>query len=430
MKTASELQKELEQKRGEFKSWMDERKTDAGLDFKGQDIETFNQRNDELSAMHDEWMQAKSIEEAARANEAAMKSMKEIDRKVGFGDYDSGAENGNGHQSVSSIKTLGQLFIESPEYKANAEKSPSTAGPWAAEIYAPQFQSAVSEGDAIQGAIKATLTTTTGVVPYPAARPGIVDYATQRPTLRNLMAVDDTNGAQMIQFIRQNTQTFGADIVAEGAAKPETTLGTERVVATLEVVAHHIKVTNQALQFIPGIRDLIDRKGTLGIQLAEETNILSYNGSAGWKGFLIQTGVQTDAVGGSDKFSAFHRGMTLVESVGFATSTGFVIHPNDWHEIVTIKDTTGRFIYGDPSAQSPQPRLWGVPGVSTTKMTEGTVLQGDFRMDSKLWTSGGIRIIVGYVNDDLQKNQQTIVIEEYMLLEIDRPASFVKTSGF
>lgn len=427
MATAKELAQQLEAKRGEFKGWMDERKTDDGLNFQGDDIKSFNDRNDELSKLHDEYVQAKTIEDAAKANEAAMAELKSVDRKVPFS-ATAGMEGlGN---NASSTKTLGELFIESPEYKANCDKTPSTAGPWAAEIQAPQFQSAISVGDAIQGAIKATLTTTTGVVPYPAARPGIVDYATQRPTLRNLMVVDDTNGAQMIQFIRQNTQTFGADIVAEGAAKPETTLGTERVVATLEVVAHHIKITNQALQFIPGIRDLIDRKGTLGVQLAEEANILSYNGSAGWKGFLIQTGVQSDSVGVSDKFSAFHRGMTLVESVGFATSTGFVIHPNDWHEIVTIKDTTGRFIYGDPSAQSPQPRLWGVPGVSTTKMTEGTVLQGDFRMDAKLWTSGGIRIIVGYVDDDLTKNQQTIVIEEYMLLEIDRPASFVKMSGF
>lgn len=435
MKPAKDLGKELYAKRQEMAEFI---KTNSDtvegkpvFNWKGFEnsdseagIKSFNDRNAELSKLQDEFVKATQLEDAAQKNDDEIKSLEEVVRKLPFSarqspDLDTMGEGAR----QNAYKTLGQLFMESEEYKNYSSKGPDVVQQWAAEIKADISTCGPSY------AMKTALSTSTGVVPYPAARPGIVDYATQRPVIRNLLTVGDPQ-AQMVQFIRQNVQTFGADIVAEGAAKPETSLGTERVVITLEAIAHYIKVTNQALEFIPGARDLIDRKGTLGLALAEEDKILNYNGSAGWKGFLYQSGLQSDSVGSDDQFTAFHRAMTLVQTVGFANVTGAVMHPNDWHQIVTITDDLGRFIYGDPSTAEQAPRLWGVPIVTTTKMTEGTMLQGDFVMDAKLWVAGGVRILVGYVNDDLTKNQQTIVIEEYAALEIDRPASFVKQTGY
>ena len=424
MKTALELGRELEAKRGEFKAFLDERKTEAGLNFKGDDLVAFNERNDELAKMNDEYEQAKAIESAAKANDDALKSMKEIDRKVPFGKFDGDAEQ-QPDRSQGAMKSLGQLFVESAEFKSNAEKSPDVQRQWAAEL--PQGSMA------IKASSYTTASGGTGTLPFPA--PGrYAEFAARRPMMRQLVSVQDTsaNGQvyASVQFIRENVQTLNADVVAEGALKPLTELGTERVTINLEAIAHRIKVPNQALLFIPGVMDRIDRKGTYGVQIGEENNMLNYNGSAGWKGFMVQSGVQTDAKGASDQFSAFHRGMTLIQTVAFAEVTGFAIHPNDWHEVITIKDTMGRFIYGDPSAMSPEVRLWGVPGISTVAATEGTPLMGDFAQDAVWWVAGGIRIIVGYENDDLSRNQQTIVIEEYGALEIDRPASFLKQSGW
>lgn len=436
MKTATDLGKELHQKRGEMKSFIEANSDSVegkpvfhwkGFENSNSDagIKAFNDRNNELSDLHDQYMQAKSLEDAAHQNDQEMKSLEQVERRLPFsGQGNPDLERGTAPDR-SAMKSLGELFIESAEFKANADKSPDVLKQWAAEL--PQGSMAIKADS------YTTASGGTGVLPY--ARPGrFAEYAARRPMLRQLLSVQDTtaNGQAFasVQFIRENVQTLSAAVVAEGATKPLTELGDERVTLNLEAIAHRIKVTNQALTFIPGIRDRIDRKGTYGVQIAEEDAMLNYDGSAGWKGFLYQSGLQSDAVGADDQFTAFHRGMTMIQTVGFAEVTGFAIHPNDWHEIVTIKDDMGRFIYGDPSTMTPQVRLWGVSGVSTVAATEGTVLMGDFVQDAVWWVAGGIRIIVGYENDDLSKNKQTIVIEEYGALEIDRPASFLKQTGY
>jgi len=408
MATATELKSQLDVKRGELSNFIKTHtNADNKLDFTPADITEFNQRNDELAPLVDSFTAAVKAEDAVKA-------MRQVDRSNLWAPQ--GVE-----ERVQEIKSMGQLFIESNEYKANSESKPSTTGTWKAEL----SQASVST----TSAIKAALSTTTGTVPYAPARNNIVPFATRRPVMRDLVPMDDPHG-QLIQFIRQNVQNFGAAVVAEGAAKPETSLGTERVVLQVEAIAHFIKVTDQALRFIPGIQNLIDTKGALGIQLAEESIMLNYNGAAGWKGFLTQTGVQTAARGTQDQFTAFHQGMNQVQFTGFANVTGGVINNNDWHKAITTKDANGRFIYGDPFATTQEARIWGVPLVVTPVMTEGTVLIGDFVMDSKWWVAGGVIVKVGYVNDDLTLNQQTIVVEEYGALEIDRPASFVKMTGW
>lgn len=447
MGTTVDLGKELHKKRGEMDAFI--KANSESIEGKPQfhwnavksnddksasevGITEFNQRNEELAKLQDEYSQARDLEDAAKKNSDAMKAMEEVVNRRNFSGSQNPALEMESEQAIKrAIKSLGEMFMESAEFKANADKSPDMLKQWAAEI--PQGSMA----------IKANSFTTasggSGVVPYPP-QGRFVDYAARRLVMRNLLSVQDTTASgqayQTVQFIRENVQTLNADIVAEGGLKPLSELGDERVTLTLEAIAHRIKVPNQALIFIPGVQDRIDRKGTFGVQLAEENNMLNYNGSAGWKGLMVQSGVQSDALGSSDQFSGFHRGMTLVETGGSggagsqATVSGFVIHPNDWHEIITIKDLQNRFIYGDPSQQTPDVRLWGVPGVKTVAATEGTVLMGDFAMYAVWWVAGGIRMIVGYENDDISRNQQTIVVEEYGALEIDRPAAFVKQTGY
>jgi hypothetical protein len=50
-------------------------------------------------------------------------------------------------------------------------------------------------------------------------------------------------------------------------------------------------------------------------------------------------------------------------------------------------------------------------------------------MYSRVWRKGGFRIVIGLVDDDLKRNQQTLVVEERVALQIARPSAFVKVTG-
>lgn len=60
------------------------------------------------------------------------------------------------------------------------------------------------------------------------------------------------------------------------------------------------------------------------------------------------------------------------EDVG---SPFYVVHPGDLWKIRRTKDTTGRYILGDPMSPFP-PALWGAPILDSTQMTKGYFLYG------------------------------------------------------
>lgn len=400
MPTATRLGRELEQKRLELAQFINTRTTRDGLNFQGDDLKSFNDRNGEITRLHDEWMKSRTVEEAAQQNNLALKALQTVNR-VGL--YD-------GLYGAAATKSIGQYFVESADYRANRSNARAEFGVDVPEI-----------------SLKAL--TTGNVPPFPLQQPGAVPYAVRRPVVADLIPQTDTEQPSVV-YLEQTTQTFSAAPVAEGALKPESDLAWTRRTYPLEVLGHWIKITNQTLEDVAGIRDTIDQQLTLGLLLAEEVQLLTGDGEApNLQGFLTKTGVQTQAVGEDDQYTAVMKGHTKVRYTGFADVTGGVMHPNDVQEIVTLKDTTGRFIYGDPTAAIANFRLWGVPTVVTSAITEGTALYGDFMMHSRIFRKGAVRVLVGLVDDDLKRNQQTLVVEERVALQIARPSAFVKVTG-
>jgi len=413
MPTTQELHRAWQQKAGEQSEFVKSHTTPEGsYDFSIVELKSFNDRNDELSQLHGNWEAQYKIDGAAKSlNDELAKS-----RQVANGlPYSQGSEEREAAQRLS-VKSLGEQFMESAQYQAMKSVEPNQLTPtWMVDL--PNVS------------MKA-IDTSAGVAPYGTQIPGIVRFAIRRPVVRDILPVSETQDRNL-SYIEEVALVLNGGPVAEGGVKPESTFQDVRRMFNLETIAHFFKVTNQALDFIPGLQDQLNDRGALGIALGEENQILNGTGtSPGLQGFLTKTGVQVQPVGGDDQFTAFMKGMTRVQSdPGFANVTAGIINPLDWLQIATLKDTTGRFIYGDPSAIQDAPRMWGKPLVPTTAIPQGTLLMGDFQMYSRFWVRGGIRILVGYVNDDLIKNQQTIVIEEYAALEIDRATAFCKIVG-
>jgi HK97 family phage major capsid protein len=310
-------------------------------------------------------------------------------------------------------KTLGDLFTEHPDYKANVGRHQVDSN-LIYRIEFPEFKTTITEGSSY--------------AVWSPRLPGIVESAQRRPVVRDLLPQTTTQWPSIL-FMEETTFTNNAAPVAENASKPESALAWTQRTQAVEVIGHHIPVTNQALDDIPGMAATINNRGTVMLNLAEETQLLSGNGSTPQLlGFYNKSGIQTQAKGTDPVPDAIYKAFTKVRYTGFAEPTGVILHPNDWQDIRLLRTVDGIYIWGNPSEPGPE-RVWGKTVIVTPAATENTGLTGDFQMYSELFDRMGVTIVVGLINDDLIKNKRTVLIERREALVIYRAAAFATVTG-
>jgi HK97 family phage major capsid protein len=248
----------------------------------------------------------------------------------------------------------------------------------------------------------------------------------------DLIPQDDTDAAFII-YMEETGFSNQAAAVAEGAVKPESADAFTRRTVPMTKIATTLPITDEQASDVPQIEAILRNRLGFMVQLEEERELLIGNpggsNAAEMTGILNKAGVLTQAKGSLDTFTATLTAITRVQSVtGFADPSAFIFHPTDWLNIRTIKDTQGRFIMGNPDMQGPEV-LWGLPVVRTIAEPLGTILTGDFRTYAHIDRRWGLRVDVGYVNDDFTKNQAHLRAEERLALEIYRASAFCQVTG-
>lgn len=323
-----------------------------------------------------------------------------------------------------ATKSLGQLFVESDEYKAGTKGGATINTKFQFEIdnvSISALKSAVIVNP--EYAMKAPLTNATGFPPAFSPDVRLVAYPTRQPVMSDLIPSFDTQ-SNAVHYVEETTFTNAATSVAEGAVKPNSSLGFTRRTQAVEVVAHYITVTEQQLDDVPQLRALVDQRLLFMLDLAEENQLLSGTGtSPDLQGFLTKSGTLAQVRGADPMVDAVFKAMTKVRTVGFANPSGVVMNPNDWTTIRLVQTTIGSYIFGDPSLAGPE-RLWGQPVIQAIAMPQGSALTGDFRLYSQIARRMMARVQVGYVNDDFARNQQTLRCEERLALLIYRASAF------
>lgn len=415
MPTLKERADELATKRTELKNLFDKHKTEQ-KDENGNPVfsadtplKEINDRNGELATLQDAYEAAKSVDAAYQANIAAIKGLSEGQRGYPLpGDHPKG---GPEEWGTDETKSLPRLFTQTPEYKHRVE---GNKNPFHVEL---------------KGSIKTLLTTAAGYAPFSPRQPYVILSPQRKATIADLIPQDDTEFAQ-IRFMEEVLFQNAATAVAEGALKPEAGLQFIERIYGMSKIAVTLPVTDEQLQDVPQIEALLKNRLGLMVMLEEDNELLNGTGVGNQLlGYLNKPGVLNTPKGTMDIFTAAYVAQTNVaDVVGFADPSGWVLNPTNWVAYRTLKDTTGRFILGDPG-QDGEARLWGLPVIRTVAMPAGTGLTGDFRAFSHIDRKLGLRIDVGYVNDQFTRNQQTIRAEERMTLEIYRAQAFSTVTG-
>ncbi|NTA79570.1 phage major capsid protein [Agrobacterium tumefaciens] len=356
---------------------------------------------------------AKSGEELSssvkeKADEALIKmnslteQMAELEQKMA-----RGAKGGDDAQ-----KSAGELFANDEKVKSFLAGDPSSGKVdvrMKATLTSLTTDSAGSVGDAIAN----------------TRLPGLLALPQRRLTVRDLLSQGQMDG-NTLEYVKETGFVNNAAPVAEGSAKPSSDIKLDLVTTSAKVLAHWMKASKQVLSDISQLRSIIDQRLLYGLAYVEEAQLLNGDGTGqNLNGIIPQATAYAAPITLSSPTSIdMIRLMMLQAALAEYPATGAVMHPSDWAWIETLKDTTGRYIIGNPQGTI-NPTLWGLPVVATQAMTVDKVLVGAFKLGAQVFDRWDARVETGFVNDDFTKNLVTILAEERLALAVYRPEAFI-----
>ena len=332
-----------------------------------------------------------------------------------------GGGDGKGRSKFAG-KSLGELFTESDAFK-KYEKA-GRKGP-AIELSIDDD----TELKRLLGVGTKAVLTETGYAPQ-AVRTGLIlPGALRRPVVADLIP-DGTTRMTAIVYMEETTTTNAAATVAEGAAKPESTLAFTEKNSPVRKIATVLPITDELMDDEPAMRSYVEARLRLFLALAEETQLYSGSGVApDLTGLINVAGINTQAKGVDPTPDAIWKAMDLIRTTAFLEPDGVIMHPNDWQDIRLLRTADGIYIWGSPSEQGPQ-RIWGVPVVVTPAATQNTGLVGAFAQGTQIFRRSEVSFAVSDQHQDFFiKNQLMLRVEERLALVVYRPKALATVTG-
>jgi len=321
---------------------------------------------------------------------------------------------GNGAGGDVQHQSFGAQFINSDEYKSFAGKT--TPRGRVDMTYQAAITSLTTDADGSAGDLVQT-----------TRLPGVQALPQRRLTVRDLITPGRMDG-NALEYVKETGFTNNAGMVAEGAKKPESSIKFDLVSTTAKVIAHYMKASRQILSDASQLSSLIDGRLRYGLSFKEEQQLLSGDGAGqNLLGIIPQASAFSapfDPTGTETNIDNIRLAFLQAELAEFA-STGVVMNPIDWARIELLKDSTGRYIIGNPQGVIGA-TLWNRPVVTTQAMGVDKFLAGAFRLGAQLFDRWQARVEIATENeDDFVKNMVTILAEERLALAVYRPEAFI-----
>lgn len=284
-------------------------------------------------------------------------------------------------------------------------------------------------GDLGELAIK-TLITSADLTPLEDRQVGIRPSAQEERAVADLM-LSGTTTAQKVTYFEETTFTNAAAETDEAAAKPESALDFTLREDMVRKIATWVPVTDEMMEDVPTFESYLRARLAFMVRQREELQLLRGDGAGqNILGVYNRTGVQTVTGVGMSTIDSILRAIVEIQKDAFVEPTAMAIHPLDWWDVRTSKDSNGQYLLG-PATQDPDTaRPWGLQVRVTTNALENTALVGAFNQ-AQVFRRTGIAIAISTENEDyFIKNKLAVRAEERLALAVYRPAAFCKVEGF
>lgn len=387
---------------GEMKHLADELDTKYADDGAptAEELEELNRRGAEIKGLKDEILaraQADGTIDMAKAFLGDLAGAPAPQAAPGDGvPFDVGD---NGLIRPKNGMTLGEAFTKSPafeefvaQFKGSDGAIRNVRGLKSAEF---QVQGFGMRGLSSKTLITGASSTSGGALVVNDRLPIITDLIGERELFVDDLCTHVPTSSDTFEYVQITAKTNNAAGVAEATsaadpasygdpasgAKPESAMTLAVVSSPVETIAHLLPITRRAAADAPQLRAMVDQFLLYGLREEREDQILNGDGSSpNLRGILNTVGISTVGSAGTDIDAIVDAIRTIRNDR--RRPDAMVIHPNDWFStgFLLAKDSTGRYLIGDPSADAAAQRnLWGLRVVVTEAMTENTVLVGEFR---------------------------------------------------
>lgn len=319
---------------------------------------------------------------------------------------------------AGSVKSLGQMVTEDA-----AEKIQALA------------KSGV-HGDASLGVFNAiTSLPGSGGVLLPERREGeIIAEPDKKLVVKDLITVGNTEQS-LIKYFRELARTGAAGIVPDDGVtvKPLIDKTWTSESAEVKTIAGRMEIHKHMLDDIPALRTDVDNTLTYEVNKVENAQILAGDGTGeNFDGLIPNATLYAQGSrepAGATILDRLRLAMLQVSAAGYVVDA-HVLNIWDWADAEMLKDTTGRYIFGNPFQDTATPRLWGRRVVDTDAMPEGDFLTGAFKLAATYYERQGIEILLSSENrDNFDKNMLTVRGEKRGVVAVKRPLALCYYNG-
>ncbi|MEY8117640.1 phage major capsid protein [Falsihalocynthiibacter sp. BN13B15] len=249
----------------------------------------------------------------------------------------------------------------------------------------------------------------------------------RRLLIRGLLTQGKT-GSNGVHVRKQVLRDNQAAATAEGGTSQASAYGWDKELTPVKKITHVTNISEETMSDADELQTEIDSEMRYGLDLEEENQLLAGDGlGENHSGLLTEAPSFVAAAGlpNATRIDRLRLGILQIALEDHIASS-FVLNPLDWAAIDLLKDTTGRYIFGNAFGQS-SPSLWGKDVVETSGMGAGEWLTGDLALAATIYDRQETEVLISSEHGtNFVEGMLTMKAQKRLALAIKRALAMCK----